>query len=323
MSSAEQELPDARRPPITDPAAQCEAALSPAEAALDEMAGLLGQLDRAKGDPRQGESRPPEVDTVWIWGLPLARLTFDRTLDLVDRLIDRRRPGFFITANLHYAMLTDRDPRLPAVNQRASFIVADGMPMVWYSRLTGRPLPERVAGSDLVHGLCRRAAKRGHRLFLLGGQPGVAREAAAVFTRRYPALRIVDAEAPMLAEMTPQEHAGLVARIRQARPDILLVAFGQPKGELWLAEHCGQLEVPVCAQVGASFDFVSGRVRRAPPWIQRIGMEWMYRLAQEPKRMGPRYLRDAMFLGKAVFSDLVGVFRRQGPKKGCTAKSQS
>ena len=296
MSRTESDLPDRPDPTIIDPADEPHAAVGATPSALEEMEGLLG---------------PPDFEQVRIWGLPLARLTFDQTVDLVDRLIRRRRPGFFITANLHYAMLTDRDPRLPAVNQRAAFIVADGMPLVWYSRLTGRSLPERVAGSDLIYRLCGRAAERGHRLFLLGGAPGVAQQAAEELTQRYPGLRIAGIEAPMISEMTPEQHDQLIGRIRQARPDLLLVAFGQPKGELWLAEHCRQLDVPVCVQVGASFDFVAGRVERAPRWIQRIGMEWVYRIAQEPKRMVPRYGRDAAFLVKAVLGDLLGVFRRQ------------
>ena len=243
------------------------------------------------------------LDVAWIWGLPLARFTYQQTLDEVDWLIARGRPAFFITANLNYAMLTGRDERLHRVNQQAAFLVADGMPMVWYAKLTGRRLPERVAGADLIHMLMERAAHRGHRVFLLGGAGDVAREVGAVFQQRYPGLKIVGVEAPMLGQLSPEEHEELILRVRRARPDLLLVAFGQPKGELWLAENCQALGVPACVQLGASFDFVAGRVRRAPKWMQRIGAEWLYRVACQPRRMIPRYFRNALFLVRAVARD--------------------
>ncbi len=244
-----------------------------------------------------------DVEHVNIWGVPLASIDYDRTLDLVDRLIETRDPSFFITANLHYAMLSDRHEQLQEVNDRAAFIVADGMPMVWYSRLIGRSLPERVAGADLIFMLSQRAAERGHSLFLLGGGPGVAEQAAETLTGAYPGLKIAGIESPMLGEMTEQEHEHLIWKIRTARPDLLFVAFGQPKGELWLAQNYRALGVPACVQLGASFDFAAGRVRRAPKWIQRIGAEWLYRISRQPKRMIPRYSADALFLAKSVILD--------------------
>ena len=255
--------------------------------------------------PTEG-AEPPSLDVVPIWGVPLARLTYDETLDEVDRLIERGEPAFFITANLNYAMLTRRDPRLRAVNAQAAFLVADGMPLVWYSRALGRPLPERVAGADLIFTLLERAAERRYRVFLLGGAASVAQEVAGIARERYPGLQIVGVEAPVLSDLSPEEHRELISRIRRARPHLLLVAFGQPKGELWLAEHCRALGVPACVQLGASFDFVAGRTSRAPKWMQRIGAEWLYRVGCEPRRMIPRYARNAAFLVKAVARDIMG-----------------
>jgi len=255
--------------------------------------------------PTQG-AEPPSLDVVPIWGVPLACLTYDETLDEVDRLIERGEPAFFVTANLNYAMLSGRDPRLRAVNDRAAFLVADGMPLVWYSRFLRRPLPERVAGADLIFTLLERAAERRYRVFLLGGAAGVGQEVAAIARRRYAGLQIVGVEAPVLDDLSPEEHQELIRRIRRARPHLLLVAFGQPKGELWLAEHYRALGVPACVQLGASFDFVAGRVSRAPRWMQRIGAEWLYRVGREPRRMIPRYARNAAFLVKAVARDIIG-----------------
>jgi N-acetylglucosaminyldiphosphoundecaprenol N-acetyl-beta-D-mannosaminyltransferase len=257
------------------------------------------------------ESRPPEppepdrFQRVRVLGLELARLSGREALDQVERLIQDGEPSFFITANLHYAMLTARDPRLAVVNRRAAFLLADGMPLVWYSRLRGRPLPERVAGSDLIYLLCERAAQRGHRLFLLGGIPGVAQAAADELCRLYPGLQIAGIAAPEIGRLSAQEHADLIGRVRRARPDLLFAALGQPKGEIWLAENCLALGVPACVQLGASFDFVAGRVRRAPRWTHGLGLEWLWRITREPRRMVPRYAADAWFLARTAIRDAV------------------
>jgi N-acetylglucosaminyldiphosphoundecaprenol N-acetyl-beta-D-mannosaminyltransferase len=241
----------------------------------------------------------PSQAAIELWGLRLLPVSFDQAVDEVDRLIESRQPGYFITANLNYAMLTEREPRLADVNRNAAFIVADGMPLVWYSRWVGRPLPQRVAGSDLIYALCRRAAERGHRVFFLGGAPGVAEEAADRLCRLYPGLTIAGVEVPPFRPMSQDEHLRLLERIRTAQTDVLFVALGQPKGEIWLHENYQALGVPACVQLGASFDFVAGRVPRAPRWLQRLCLEWAYRIWREPRRMLPRYAANTWFLARA------------------------
>src|SRR5262245_56347189 len=191
------------------------------------------------------------ADAVWIWGVPFAPLTFEQTLDRVEELIRARRPSYFITANLHYTMLTHQHAGLDAVNRAAAFVLADGMPLVWASRWRPQRLPERVAGSDLVPALCERAARHGYRVFLLGGAPGIADEAARKMCERFPGLQIAGVESPPFRALSAEEEAQLVARIRDSRADLLFVAFGQPKGEFWLAQHLEALGVPVSAQIGA------------------------------------------------------------------------
>jgi N-acetylglucosaminyldiphosphoundecaprenol N-acetyl-beta-D-mannosaminyltransferase len=240
---------------------------------------------------------------VWVWGLPLAPLTFVQAMDEVERLIADRTPGFFITANLHYAMLTARDSRLPAVNDRARFIVADGMPLVWASRWRTAQLPERVTGSDMVPALCERAAQRGWRIYLLGGAAGIGDEAAAKLREKYPTLQIVGLEAPPFRPPTPEEHTQLLQRIRASQADLLFVAFGQPKGELWLVENMEATGVPVSVQVGATLNFLAGHVKRAPRWIQRLGIEWIYRLYAEPTRLLGRYWSNGWFALRMLLRD--------------------
>ncbi len=254
-----------------------------------------------------------EVDSikpVQVWGVPLMPYTFAQALDQFDRLIQSGQPHYVITANVHYAMLTEKH-NLEALNQGAAFILADGMPLVWASRWRQRRLPERVAGSDLIWALCTRAAERGYRVFLLGGAPGVGEEAAKRLRDRFPSLQVVGIECPPFRPLTPEEQAEMIGRIRQARPDLLFVAFGQPKGEQWIAEHLAELSVPVCMQVGASLDFVAGRVPRAPRLIQRIGLEWAYRLYREPRRLLLRYVANAWFVFRRVVRD---VFQWQGDR---------
>ncbi len=278
--------------------------------------GDHGPLDLPPSS-RQSETiaSPPVLRRTSIWGVPLAALTYHEAVECVEELVRGGQPGFFVTANLHYAMLTDRDPRLRRVNQKAAFIVADGMPLVWYSRFRGPPLPARVTGADLLHVLCERAANRGYGVFLLGGSPGVADHVAEILRHRYPGLRIVGTAAPELDWLSPQEHQQLIDRIRNAEPQLLLAALGQPKGEIWLADHCEALGVPACVQVGASFDFVAGRLRRAPKWMQQLGLEWLFRVLCEPKRLLPRYFADARFLLRAVLSDVFETLRARRSRR--------
>jgi N-acetylglucosaminyldiphosphoundecaprenol N-acetyl-beta-D-mannosaminyltransferase len=253
-----------------------------------------------------------ETTSVGVWGLRLAPLTFDETIARVHQLVNDGEPTFFITANVHYAMLTASDPRLTRVNEKAAFLVADGMPLVWASRGQKTPLPERVAGADLLPALCGDAARSGYRVFLLGGGPGAGEEAARRLLERLPRLQIVGIEAPVLENLSQREHEQLRARIRQARPDLLFAALGQPKGELWLAENYLRLGVPVSVQVGAALDFVAGRVPRSPRLLQRVGMEWAYRLYREPLRLTTRYARNAWFALRMLARDAMRCDTAQG-----------
>ena len=281
-----------------------------ADKSLQRLEAQIAELDAKveealRDDIPVQSARPPKPDELFIWGVPFSYLTLGETLRYISRLIAYGEPGYFITANLNYNMLTDQHPELREVNDSASFIVCDGMPMVWYSRCTQRPLPERVAGSELIYALNKWAAAEGHRVFFLGGAPGVAQAAADRLVARYPGLQVAGVESPPFRPLGDQEEAELIDRIRAARPDIVYVAFGQPKGELWMAKNYEKIGAPGCVQIGASFDFVAGGVARAPMWIQKCCMEWMYRLAQEPRRLIGRYWRSATFLVKAVLRDVL------------------
>lgn len=248
-------------------------------------------------------------DPVWIWDLPFAPLDRAAAVQAVAALIEAGRPSFFITANTHYAMLSRKLPELESVNARAAFLLADGAPIVWATRWRSQRLPERVAGSDLIYDLCEQAAAQGHRVFLLGGAEGVAPEASRRLEERFPGLRIVGTHTPPFRQLSEFEERDLIDRIRAADPDLLLIAYTMPRGELWLAERIDRLGVPVGVNVGAAFDFVAGRVRRAPRGLQKVGLEWAYRLAREPRRLAPRYAQNGWFLLRMVARDLLGMLR--------------
>jgi N-acetylglucosaminyldiphosphoundecaprenol N-acetyl-beta-D-mannosaminyltransferase len=226
-----------------------------------------------------------------------------QSVDAIDQLILAGSPQYVITANLNYCMLHHRSKQLQQITHRAALVLADGQPIVARSKLTDRPLPERVAGSELIIHLCGRAAQRGHRVYFLGGAPGVADKASQRLKAMYPGLRIAGCESPPFRDLTPEEQAAQDARIREAGTDLLFVAFGQPKGEQWIAEHAARIGVPVSIQLGASFDFLAGTAKRAPKIFQSIGMEWAYRMLSDPKRLVPRYMSNIGYLCSALTTD--------------------
>jgi N-acetylglucosaminyldiphosphoundecaprenol N-acetyl-beta-D-mannosaminyltransferase len=232
-------------------------------------------------------------------------MTQSQAVEAVVHLVEARQPSFFITANLHYAMLTKENPALQEINSQAAFVLADGAPLVWASRWKKVRLPERVAGSDLIFELCGQAARNGYRIFLLGGAEGVADEAARRLSQCYPGLKVVGTESPPYRDLTLEEQDQLIERIRVASPDILIVALAMPKGEFWIAANYRRLGVPLCVNLGAGLDFAAGRVRRAPRWLQKLGLEWAYRMWLEPSRLAPRYARNARFLVKMIARDLM------------------
>ncbi len=238
-----------------------------------------------------------------IWDVPFDLLTLPQAIDHIARLIERGEPSYVITANLNYVMLHHQQIGLRAVTEQADLVLADGQPIVWRSKLNSQQLPQRVAGSEMIFDLARRASESGWGIYFLGGESGVARACAERLCQWYPGLRIAGVESPPFRPLTAQEQSDQDWRIRSSNAQILLVALGQPKGELWIHQHYQRLGVPVSIQLGASFDFVAGTAKRAPQIYQRLGLEWAYRMCGQPKRLGPRYTMNAIFLVKALFND--------------------
>ncbi len=245
-----------------------------------------------------------------VWGVPFDCVTLPESIEVIESLIERGKPSYVITANLNYVMLHHEDPTMHAITEEADLILADGQPIVWRSQLDDQNLPERVAGSDMIFDIAERAADRGWKIYFLGGEEGVAAACAEKLVEKFPTLKIAGVESPPFRSLTADEQAAQDERIRATGADVLLVAFGQPKGERWIHEHHERLGVPVSIQLGASFDFIAGTATRAPAFWQAIGLEWFYRMCSDPKRLIARYWANAKFLCAQIRTEIASYLRQ-------------
>jgi N-acetylglucosaminyldiphosphoundecaprenol N-acetyl-beta-D-mannosaminyltransferase len=235
-----------------------------------------------------------------VLGLPLDSLTANGAVEAIDDLIRSGETHQVATANLDFWLNSLSDRHLHRIIAGCSLVLPDGMPLVWVSKLLGCPLAERVTGVDLVPRLAELSVRKGYGIFLLGGKGNVAERARELLERKFPGVRIVGTYAPTEEDMARLDHSEILDRIHLAKPEILLVALGNPKQEKWIWMHRKRLGVPVAMGVGGSFEIIVGDVWRAPQWIQKCGLEWAMRLVQEPGRLTPRYLRDFMGLGRKL-----------------------
>jgi N-acetylglucosaminyldiphosphoundecaprenol N-acetyl-beta-D-mannosaminyltransferase len=241
---------------------------------------------------------------VALLGVPFDNVTVAQAIARIDEMIASGDPHYVVTANVDFCIQALDDIELRRILFDAHLVLCDGTPLVWASRLFGNPLPERVAGADLVPLLIQRAVEQGYRVFFLGGSASVAQQAVQRLQTQYPNLVLAGHYSPPFRALLDMNHEEIAQRIRAGKPDLLFVSFGCPKAEKWMAMHYRALGVPVCIGVGATIDFLAGRVRRAPAWMQRAGTEWLYRLAQEPRRLWNRYATDLRRIGPPLVTQL-------------------
>jgi N-acetylglucosaminyldiphosphoundecaprenol N-acetyl-beta-D-mannosaminyltransferase len=231
------------------------------------------------------------IQTREILGVPIAMTDYDQAMDVMDGMIARRERGYVCAVAVHAVMVGRSDPEMRAALLGSTLTVPDGMPLVWAANLLGEDLPNRVYGPELMQRYSSRCAERRHRVWLYGGRDqGSLMQLALNMRRRHPGIDIVGGYSPPFRPLTTAEEARVVDQINDARPDVLWVGIGVPKQEKWMARMRERLEVPVMCAVGAAFDFHSERISQAPAWMQERGLEWTYRIAQEPRRLLPRYL---------------------------------
>jgi N-acetylglucosaminyldiphosphoundecaprenol N-acetyl-beta-D-mannosaminyltransferase len=234
----------------------------------------------------------PQID---LMGVKIDDVTMDEAVSKIDALVDARKPVYVVTPNVDHVVKLQRDAEFRRIYAGAAVVLADGMPLLWAGRFLGTPLKEKISGSDLFPKLCARAAEKGRSIFLLGGRPGAADTAAQVLAVRHPGLKIAGTYCPPMGfEKDPAESAKIVRRLKESRADLLFVGLGAPKQERWMATFKDDHGIPVSVGVGVTFEFTAGMVKRAPAWMQRAGLEWLWRLLMEPGRLWKRYLIDDM-----------------------------
>lgn len=236
----------------------------------------------------------PKPSRLYVAGVPVDRIPMSYAVAWVVHALKHQAspsPLLIMGPNAHLVTMAARHRRFAEAMSAADLSIADGVSVVMASRLLGTPVPERVTGGDLMERLCAAAARHGFSVFFLGGLPGAASGAAENLVRRYPALRVAGTYCPPFGfESEPMESAHIRQVIARARPDILCVAFGAPKQEIWMHENCSTLPIGAAISVGAALDTQSGLRQRAPRWTHDLGLEWLYRLIREPRRLWRRYL---------------------------------
>ncbi|PQO45977.1 glycosyltransferase [Blastopirellula marina] len=250
------------------------------------------------------------VDAVSIFGVSIHRVTMRQAVAKCMEWIDSPLGStcrYVVTPNVNHVVLLRKHQGLRAAYQQASLVVADGWPLVTTSQLAGDPLPERVAGSDLIPQIFSAGEKRGGvRAFLLGAESGVAAEATKRVMANWPSTNVVGNYSPPLGfEHCDQENQRIVEMVNRAQPDLLVVGLGAPKQETWLHNHFRQLEAKVAVAAGGTIDFLAGKQKRAPRWVQQMRLEWLFRLATDPRRLAGRYARDAMIFPSLAATEIL------------------
>lgn len=268
--------------------------------------------------PTPGAGSPAvhvDENDVELFGIRMTSLDFEGVCARIEDHIVTRRPGFIVTPNVNHVCTCERNAQFRAAYRKAFLALPDGMPIIVASRLLGKPLRQKLSGSDMVPALCALAAHRGFSVFFLGGTPGTAEKSAQIMAQKYPGLRVAGVYCPEYGfEKDPAQLEQVDAIVRAAAPDICFVALGSPKQELWMEQHYLAAGAMVYMGVGATFDFISGLVRRAPFIVQQMGFEWLWRVAMEPRRLWRRYLVEDIVFFRIFWRSLVARWRGAAPR---------
>lgn len=220
-------------------------------------------------------------------------VTMSEAIDIIDKFINDGKYHYVVTPNVDHIIKLEKDEEFRRVYNEADLVLADGMPIIWISKIKKTPIKEKVSGSDLFPKVCELANNKGYRVFLLGAAEGVAQKAAVNLRKKFEGINIVGTYSPSYGfEKDKDEIKYILDMINELKPDILAVGVGAPKQEKFCYKYKNDLRVPVCLSIGASIDFEAGNIKRAPKWMQNSGLEWFYRFIKEPKRMFKRYFVD-------------------------------
>lgn len=225
-----------------------------------------------------------------ILGVGISPITLEETINQIAAWIEDDARRYISACTVHTVMECQRDPAMRHAINQAGLAVPDGMPLVWLARRHSQRPVSRVYGPDLMLALCQQSAARGYRHYFWGGAPGVPEQLVKNLQAKFPGLAVAGVYSPPFQPLTGPEDETTISRLNQARADVIWVGLGTPKQDLWMAANRPRLTAPVLIGVGAAFDFHTGRIPQAPKWMQRSGLEWLFRLWQEPRRLAYRYL---------------------------------
>jgi len=246
-------------------------------------------------------------DKVEIFDCPIDNLTMEETIQQVEEFIQSGEPHQHVVINVDKLVKMHRDPRLKRIIQSCDLISVDGKPVVWASRLIGKPIRERVSGFYLMQNLIKISAEKGHSIYFLGAQEEIVRKAVKHYQEKFPGVKIAGFHHGF---WKPEEEEELVKNVRQSDADILFVAMSSPKKELFIRKHLRSLNVPFVMGVGGSFDVVAGKVKRAPLWMERTGLTWFWRFLQEPRTMWRRYFVEDLAFFSLILQELMNSKKR-------------
>jgi N-acetylglucosaminyldiphosphoundecaprenol N-acetyl-beta-D-mannosaminyltransferase len=247
-------------------------------------------MDRAASQ-RPLKASPTSIQRVDVLGVGISAIDMAQAVAEISRWVEEGEQHYVCVTGVHGVMEARRDPELLRIHNASGLTTPDGMPMVWAGHRAGAAHIRRVCGRDLMPEVCQLAAEHGWSSFFYGGGPGVPELLAERLTARFPGFRVVGTWSPPFRPLTPDEDRMVVERINRAAPDLVWVGLSTPKQERWMAAHAGRLDARVLLGVGAAFDMHAGLLPQAPHWMQRSGLEWLYRLGREPRRLWRRYLR--------------------------------
>jgi len=235
-----------------------------------------------------------------ILGVDISAVNIGMACQIVDDLISQRKKSYVCVAPVSTVIFSQEDDKYKEVINDADMVTPDGMPLVWLARLCGYKDVKRTYGPDLMLALCDHGQQKGYNHYLLGGSDETLINLEESLKQKFPKISVVGKYSPPFRDLTNEEHGNICEKVRSASPDILWIGLGSPKQEFWMKENCGKLNVPISIAVGAAFDFLAGTKPQAPVWMQRCGLEWLFRLCCEPRRLAKRY-----FVGNTKFVFLV------------------
>lgn len=235
------------------------------------------------------------MSRIRILNTEVDNVTMSEAIDIIDKMVSDKIPSYIVTPNINHIVLIEKDIKFKQIYKNANLILTDGKPLIWISKIKKNIIKEKISGSDLLPKVCELAAEKEYGVFIFGADEGVAQKAADNLKSKYGNLTISGVYSPSYGfEKNKEEKKYIIDTIKAAKPDILVVALGSPKGEKFIYRYYKELNVPVSMSVGAAVDFAAGNIKRAPKWMSDIGLEWFYRILREPTRLAKRYFFDGL-----------------------------